>query len=256
MDPATNSLRGSKVDSMSTKNQDMKLRRTVNAAPAEDKNDYVILGQLFDAVETVSKNLTDAFTALLVSFKVSWIFITKLVTSLIRPYKDSTLAIQFMKADGETLVAALDTLNSRFGVAGGIYSINADHNSLGDQKFVRLQFDPTGFNNYYGDLVSFDPVTNLYLPLAIRGSIITLGSPDATDKLAFYTDDATLAVIKQILAAYSSLNPGTYLGLATGVAGSPYASVIDLNNLRTAYNNLRVMCEDLRSKLQTSTLVG
>jgi hypothetical protein len=254
--PTTNDLRGSKVDRESTKNIVMKQRRVVDAAPSQDDNDYIILAELKEVVETVSKNLTDAFTALLVSFKISWIYINKLVTSIIRPPKDDIFAINFTKADGQTVVMALDTINSRLGVAGGIFSNNADNNALPNSKFVRLQFDPTGFNNYYGDLVSYDGPNNLYLPLAIRGSIITLGAPGTTDKLAFYTDDATLAVVKQVLAAYSSNNQVAYTGLATGVGGSPYASVADLNNLRVAYNNLRVMCEDLRSKLQSSTLVG
>jgi len=50
--------------------------------------------------------------------------------------------------------------------------------------------------------------------------------------------------------SYTS-NPesGSYTGLASGEPGSPYAAVADLNALRVAYENLRVLTETLLSRL-------
>lgn len=46
--------------------------------------------------------------------------------------------------------------------------------------------------------------------------------------------------------AYTSNPQGTtYAGIASGVAGTPYAQVSDLNSLRAAYENLRLMSEDI-----------
>ena len=53
-----NDLRSQKVDMLSTKNNDLKQRRVVNAAPAVDKNDYVILDQLNQAVNEVEGEIT------------------------------------------------------------------------------------------------------------------------------------------------------------------------------------------------------
>lgn len=62
---------------------------------------------------------------------------------------------------------------------------------------------------------------------------------------------------KQTLNSYTSNGQGSgYSGIASGVGGSPYAAVSDLNTLRVAYENLRSSYDDLRTKLRTSTLVG
>jgi hypothetical protein len=52
------------------------------------------------------------------------------------------------------------------------------------------------------------------------------------------------------LAAYSSIVETTvFTGIASGQAGSPYAQVSDLNNLRTAYENLRQFAENVAQVL-------
>lgn len=52
-------LRGAKVDMISTKNNDMKQRRVVNAAPAQDSNDYVIKSQVDASTNTLKTQLND-----------------------------------------------------------------------------------------------------------------------------------------------------------------------------------------------------
>lgn len=76
-------------------------------------------------------------------------------------------------------------------------------------------------------------------------------------QIAFFTTNTSLAVIKQILNSYTPNNQGvSYSGIANSATGSVFAQVADLNTLRVAYQNLRVAFEDLRFKLQTSTLMG
>lgn len=94
------------------------------------------------------------------------------------------------------------------------------------------------------------------------GSGLTIGN-SWTPTLNLAMTDTTLgffgatAAAKQTLNSYSTNTQGSaYSGIATGVGGSPYAQVNDLNTLRVAYENLRASYDDLRTKLQTTTLVG
>lgn len=61
--PVQTSVRSQKVDMLSTKNNDMKQRRVINAAPAVDDNDYVILSQLNDSVGQVQDQVNDLDTS-------------------------------------------------------------------------------------------------------------------------------------------------------------------------------------------------
>ncbi len=86
----------------------------------------------------------------------------------------------------------------------------------------------------------------------INDSIITIGS--AASQIGFF--GATPAS-KQTLSAYSSNSQSiAYAGIATGVGGIPYAQVSDLNALRVAYQNLLASYNDIRTKLENTTLVG
>lgn len=50
------------------------------------------------------------------------------------------------------------------------------------------------------------------------------------------------------LAAYTADDESAaYTGIATGVGGTPYAAVTDLNALRVAYENLRAQVESIRT---------
>jgi len=64
-------------------------------------------------------------------------------------------------------------------------------------------------------------------------------------------------VVKQTLNAYTTnIRNVAYTGVNNAQVGTPYALVLDMNNLRAAYENLRASFDDLRSKLRTTTLVG
>lgn len=54
---ATNNLRNALVDTLTSKNMDMRMRRVIDASPAQDANDYVILQQLTDAQATLQKEI-------------------------------------------------------------------------------------------------------------------------------------------------------------------------------------------------------
>lgn len=100
------------------------------------------------------------------------------------------------------------------------------------------------------------PIRSLYL----NNSIIT----DTTDglvigtstsqKLGFY--NAT-PVVQQATSAYTADNEsGAYTGIDNLQAGSVYARLTDLNNLRIAYENLRTAYEDLLTKVKNTGLIA
>ncbi len=103
------------------------------------------------------------------------------------------------------------------------------------------------FTNLLNKLLNGNTVT-----FGINDSIITIGS--AASQIGFF--GATPAS-KQTLSAYSSNSQNiAYAGIATGVGGIPYAQVSDLNALRVAYQNLLASYDDIRTKLENTTLVG
>lgn len=83
------------------------------------------------------------------------------------------------------------------------------------------------------------------------------------DPLLFGISTATIGffggtpVVKQTLNAYiPDDESAAFGGIATGLGGTIYAQVANLNQLRVAYETLRAMVDDLRTKIQTTTLVG
>ena len=123
-----------------------------------------------------------------------------------------------------------------------------------------------------------------YLPLAggtlADGAQVALGSAtgtqigtSATQRLGFWSatpipQPGPYAQVyntsTKTLAAYTPIIETTaFAGLGSGQAGTPYAQVADLNNLRTAYENLRQFAENLAQvvnalldDLQSTGLVG
>jgi hypothetical protein len=62
----------------------------------------------------------------------------------------------------------------------------------------------------------------------------------------------TYATADKTLSAYTSdPESGAYTGIATGVGGTPYAQLTDLNSLRVAYENLRAFTEDAAQMLNS-----
>ena len=109
-----------------------------------------------------------------------------------------------------------------------------------------------------------------YLPLAggvlNDGANIALGTAtgtqigtSTTQKLGFWNASPVVrpgpytqgyTVSSKTLAAYTPIVEGNaFSGIATGQAGQPYAQVADLNNLRSAYENLRQFSESVAQVL-------
>ncbi|QEH38639.1 hypothetical protein OJF2_72450 [Aquisphaera giovannonii] len=60
----------------------------------------------------------------------------------------------------------------------------------------------------------------------------------------------TYSTASRALAAYSpTVETTSFSGVASGQSGSPYAQVSDLNNLRSAYENLRALAENVAQVL-------
>ena len=53
----TETLRGLKIDGLSTKNNDMRGRRTINASPSVDTTDYIIQKELNDAITAINASI-------------------------------------------------------------------------------------------------------------------------------------------------------------------------------------------------------
>jgi hypothetical protein len=95
--------------------------------------------------------------------------------------------------------------------------------------------------------------------LALGSSVGTQIGTSATQKLGIwgttpiarpspYTQ--VYATSSKTLAAYSPIVETTvFAGIGGGQAGTPYAQVSDLNNLRTAYENLRQLAENVAQVL-------
>jgi hypothetical protein len=123
-----------------------------------------------------------------------------------------------------------------------------------------------------------------YLPLAggvlADGANVVLGTvtgtqigTSITQKLGFWNappvsrpspyTQVYSASSKTLLAYNSVVETTPFSGIASGQAGTPYAQVADLNSLRTAYENLRQLSENvaqvlnaLLDDLQSTGLVG
>lgn len=60
----------------------------------------------------------------------------------------------------------------------------------------------------------------------------------------------TYSTADHTINAYTAnAQTSAYSGIASGVGGTPYASLTDLNNLRLAYENLRALAEDIAQAL-------
>jgi len=70
------------------------------------------------------------------------------------------------------------------------------------------------------------------------------------NKIGFF---AGTPAVQQVLAAYTSDAESS--AYTTTGSGADIASKADLNALRTAYETLRAMCEDLRTKVLATTLL-
>lgn len=106
--------------------------------------------------------------------------------------------------------------------------------------------DQTGLGAFAG--LSITDAKNIALGTGTGTKIGTA----ANQKLGLW---GKAGVVQPVLAAYTA-DPESvaYTGQASGVAGTTYAKVADLNALRVAYENLRAGYEDHRTKMQSWAL--
>lgn len=190
-----------------------------------------------------------------VTFKVAAIFSAGLSTSLIFPPSNGTAALKITKADGVTSLVTFDSTNDITHITGltRVEGSTAPPSGVGTEVY---------WDGSAGGIQAYDRTGAAYQTFNVLGSTLQLGvNASAAIKIGINT--CTIGFFggtpaaPQTLAAYSSNHQGSvYSGIATGVGGSPYANVADLNNLRNAYETLRAMCDDFRTKLQTTTLVS
>lgn len=255
---APNNLRNDQVDMLLTKNNDMRQRRVINAAPAINNGDYTTLEQVNDIKNSLNSAIKSAITYITNLIEMGGF--NGVVTPIIAPPSDKTSALQITKADKKTPVMNFDTINSRVGIGttkptgtlevnGSIVSNGVDV-ALPAEPMIRMAYS-SGIN--VADVTAYNGNISSYIPLHINGNPLTLGVGGIHSSIGFF---ASTPATKNYLNAYTPILPGSYTGIASGLGGSPYASVANLNSLATAVNNLRLMCEDLRTKLQNTTLVG
>jgi hypothetical protein len=245
------SLRDSKVDFLTTKIQDLHGRRLVNAGDAVGAKDYVTKQQL---EKYTDKSLIASIALLVIKS------ITSFALRIISPVVDSVEAIQITKADKRTPILIIDSINKKVSI--GSTSPDAQFEIDGEGRFRILNGTGTApaagkglelvcISNV-GYVLVYDRDGTAYLPLTLLGSDITVG--DANSNIGFF---GTTPAVQQTLNAYTTDSEAiAYTGLATGLGATPYASVTDLNALRVAYQNLRASYDDLRTKLQNTTLVA
>lgn len=71
-----------------------------------------------------------------------------------------------------------------------------------------------------------------------------------------YTPIKLPRLLQQTVASYTTNNTSTYTGIDNTSGSLDYASITDLNALRTAYENLKTSYNDLRTKLISSRLIS
>lgn len=282
-----NILRDNKVDRDSTRDIVMHGRRVVDAAASSRSTDYVIRKEL-DLLreESVSRS---GFAKFLTG-------ITDFIISKISPPVDSTTAITVTKADRTTPVAYIDTTNGRVGIGvvpvgilhlRGVYPfyydrVNSAHfairsgNGTVAAPTALTNGDDVGtlsFQGYDGTSWTTATATGLHATATenwnntSHGTKISLSvTPNGTTaavKALEINQNGNMAFFngtpapQQVLNAYATA-PATvaYTGINNLGVGNIYAQVADLNILRADYENLRLMVDDLRTKLLASTIVA
>jgi hypothetical protein len=259
-------LREARVDNLNVRDQDFHGRRITNAGDSKADQDYVTRKELNSA--TNQSILIKLIESLLNKAR-------NIVTKLISPPTDSTTAIEFTKADQRTVILTMDTVNNRF-IIPSTYDLffGSTTNRLRIMYSTATQF--AVINAYDG--ANYRPInidagtTGLQLNVTSNGPVIVGG---ATSTIGFFN---AAAAAKQTLNAYTSDGEGVAytgntlsttslqykdhagvnqtLSVVTGPLATSLALVSELNQLRVAYETLRASYDDLRTKLQNTTLVA
>jgi len=135
---------------------------------------------------------------------------------------------------------------------------------FGSSLALYVETATDGTSQLFGRInaVVVDPVNATY-----KGKLQLIAKDSGGERLGLEIEATGTAVklgffggttaVQQVLNAYTSDGEGAaYTGIDNAQAGTVYATVADLNALRVAYETLRASYDDLRTKLQTSTIVG
>ena len=134
-----------------------------------------------------------------------------------------------------------------FGVGQSFYAETATDGTNQQQGLISTSWiDATNATRKAKmSLSAYDTAARLGIEIEASGTAVKIGLFGGT------------TAIQQVLNAYTSDGEGSaYSGLDNLQVGNVYASLTDLNQLRVAYENLRSSFDDMRTKLQTSTLVA
>lgn len=134
-----------------------------------------------------------------------------------------------------------------FGVGQSFYAETATNGTNQQQGLISTSWiDATNASRKAKmGLSVFDTAARLGIEIEASGTAVKIGLFGGT------------TAVQQVLNAYTSDGEGAaYTGIDNAQAGTVYATVADLNQLRVAYETLRASYDDLRTKLQTSTLVA
>lgn len=245
-----------KLDSITTQNQDFKGRRIVNAGDSIDKQDYITQKELTDA--TNSSVLTNLVLRVIGG-------LSKFVLSVLSPPVDGLTALVVTRADQKTRILTFDTTNKRVNL-GGVLAPTELLTLEVAAAATGLSLKEATTGNYVAYLVGSSATGDNGKLVLESGGVVKV-TVDAAGASTFNGGNVLIsqnvgffgaaAAAQQTLSAYVSNNQNVaYTGLATGVAGTPYASLVDLNALRVAYQNLKVSYDDLQTKIRTTTLVA
>ena len=153
--------------------------------------------------------------------------------------------------ESERLTAIVSTASTGggtgFGVGQSFYAETATNGTNQQQGLISTSWiDATNATRKAKmSLSAYDTAARLGIEIEADGTAVKIGLFGGT------------TAIQQVLNAYTSDGEGSaYSGLDNLQVGNVYASLTDLNQLRVAYETLRASYDDLRTKLQTSTLVA
>lgn len=128
------------------------------------------------------------------------------------------------------------TFRLKHRVRAGVMSANPDEVARLDRTLDR-ELETSKVEDTVDDLTITGTLTHTGDEIGLNGA--TPVGPGGPFVQTYATADATLS-------AYTpDIENVAYSGIATGVGGTPYAQVTDLEALRAGYENLRAFTEDL-----------
>lgn len=165
---------------------------------------------------------------------------------LTKPTTTNNGVLEAQRIEATVSTASTGSANG-FGVGQSFYAETATDGTNQQQGLISTSWiDATNASRKAKmSLSAYDTAARLGIEIEASGTAVKLGFFGGT------------TAVQQALNAYTSDGEGAaYTGIDNAQAGTVYATVVDLNQLRVAYETLRASYDDLRTKLQTSTIVA